>query len=109
MNRQLEEELTNEIEAGSFNKKIKTHCAWCNAYIYKSLDRYIEMGNACKECSLRFSHVLDGIRGKSRGRNNIGRMVTRTFKIREYTEEEVNEMIAHRLKEVKLLKLYAKP
>jgi DNA-directed RNA polymerase subunit RPC12/RpoP len=99
----LQEEIDNEIESGQFKDKIKDHCAWCNAFMPKDLERYLDMGNACKECSFRFSHVLNGVRGKKKFVDKRGRVHTRLMKVRDYTDEEVTTMIENRLKEVKTL------
>jgi len=101
----LDEELAQEIELGQFNGKIKSHCAWCNAKIPKSISRYIEYGNACLVCNSRFTRALEGVRSKSRARNKKGQMYTKSTKIRDFTEEEVIQMLADRISEVKYLKL----
>ena len=98
--KKLEEEVQKEVEDGSFAKKIKTNCAWCSEKIPGTIDYYCDYGNACVVCSGRFSRVVAGVRGV-----RINKKGKKTeYKIRDYTREEIDEMLMDRIAEVKALK-----
>ena len=96
----LEEEIELDIAKGEFEESIKKECAWCGIEIAGTLDHYVTYGNACKECSARFSRVMGGIRGTKK--NKKGKIVE--YKIRDFTEDEIKEMIQDRLDEVAKIK-----
>ena len=75
---------------------IKNKCAWCGLRINNSESYFSHHGNACIACDNRFSRVVRGV-----GINITNKDGKRVFKkIREYTEEEVADMLQRRIKEV---------
>ena len=97
MNDALELAVKKEIESGEFNNKITKVCSWCGAKKPDSIEHYMHCGNACNECNTRFGKIIGGVRGFRKGK--LGKNVS--YKIREYTEEEKEQMIKQRLEDVK--------
>lgn len=93
----LETAVKEELESNVKSGNIKTHCAWCEARIPGTEEWYMKHGNACESCDLRFGKVVRGIRGK---RWNAKKKRYTSYKIADYTEDEIKEMIIARKKEV---------
>ena len=76
---------------------IKNKCAWCGIGINNSETYYAKYGNACTTCNIRFSNVVRGV-GKMITNNN-GESVFK--KDRDYTKQEIADMLQERIDEVK--------
>jgi hypothetical protein len=79
-------------------KNIKNKCAWCGEDIPGTEEYYIINGNACNVCLGIFSKMVKGLRGVKKTKK--GKL--REYKIRDYTNEEKDQMIKDRIDSVKV-------
>ena len=93
-------EIDKEVQAGHYNHMVKEHCAWCNAFMEIDMERYLQRGNCCLPCTIRFNRVVEGVREYKPNGSRI--------KLREYTDEEKMSVLFIRLREVEEKKLYKK-